>query len=415
MTRRDFVVGAAATTAALASPSILARGIKMDQIKIGVIGCGGRGTGAAFNAVAADESVVVWAMADVFQDHMDSSKKTLREGIKEKFQVTDERTFIGFNAYRQLLDIKELDYVILATPPGFRPAHFEEAVAKGKHVFMEKPVATDAPGVRKVIAAARAAEQKKLSVVAGTQRRHDRAYMEVMDRIHGGQIGDVVACYAYWNQGSLWMNPRQPNWSDLEWQMRNWLYFTWLSGDHICEQHIHNLDVCNWAKNAHPVKCTSLAGREVRTDPAYGQIFDHFATEYEYADGTKMLSMCRQIDGCVSRVAEEIVGTNGRSNASNTITGTNAFKWSGKWDDPYMLEHKDLIASIRAGSGLNEGVRVAESTLTAIMGRMSAYTGKEVTWDQAMNSQESLVPAQCAFGMKIGVADVAVPGKTALV
>lgn len=412
ITRRQFVAGATATTAALSAPSILARGFKMDQIKVGVIGCGGRGTGAAFNAVEADDGVVIWAMADVFADHMESSKKTLKEGVKDKFQVTQDRTFIGFDAYKQLLALKEIDYVILATPPGFRPIHFAAAIEKGKHVFFEKPVATDAPGVRKVVAASQIAKQKGLSVVTGTQRRHDRAYMECMNRIHDGQMGDIVACYAYWNQGSLWMHPRQDAWGDLEWQLRNWLYFAWLSGDHICEQHIHNLDVCNWAKNGHPVKCTSLAGRQVRTEPAYGHIFDHFATEYEYADGSKMLSMCRQIDGCASRVSEDIVGTKGRSNANTFIKGENAWRWDGQREDPYMLEHKDLIKSIRNGEAVNEGIRVAESTLTAIMGRMSAYTGKEISWDQAMNSLESLVPEHCDFDMKLSVPEIAVPGKT---
>jgi predicted dehydrogenase len=238
--------------------------------------------------------------------------------------------------------------------------------------------------------------------------------METMDRIHNGQIGDVVATYAYWNQGALWMKPKKEGWSDLEWQMRNWLYFTWLSGDHIVEQHVHNIDVCNWAKNGHPVKCFSMGGREVRTDANYGHIFDHFATEYEYADGSKMMSTCRQIDGCFARVAEHIVGTKGTSNANNTIRGESPWRFNGQNDDPYKLEHMDLIAAIRSGKTVNEGVRIAETTLTAIMGRMSAYTGKEVTWDQALNSTESIVPESFAFGMHIEVPPVAVPGTTKL-
>jgi predicted dehydrogenase len=311
---------------------------------------------------------------------------------------------------------QDIDYVILATPPGFRPIHFEAAVNSGKHVFFEKPVAVDAPGIRKVIAASEKAKQKGLNIVSGTQRRHDRAYMECMDRIHNGQMGDVVATYAYWNQGALWMKPRKPEWSMLEWQMRNWLYFTWLSGDHIVEQHIHNMDVSNWAKNGHPVKCFSMAGREVRTDANYGHIFDHFATEYEYEDGTKMMSTCRQIDGCYARVAEHIVGTKGSSNGHQWIRGESTWRWEGQRQDPYMLEHKDLIASIRGQAPyVNEGVRVAESTMTAIMGRMSAYSGKEVTWEQAMASQESIVPDTFAFGMKLEVPPVAVPGVTPLV
>ena len=413
MTRRDFMAGAAAAGAVIAAPNILAKGTMQDRIKVGLIGCGGRGTGAAANAVSADSGVVIWAMGDAFKDRLDGSRNHLNGQIKERLQVTDDRAFVGFDAYQKVL-AQDVDYVILATPPGFRPIHFEAAITAGKHVFFEKPVAVDAPGIRKVIAAAESAKAKNLAVVAGTQRRHERPYMECMDRIHNGQMGDVVATYAYWNQGGLWMHKKAPGWSELEWQMRNWLYFTWLSGDHIVEQHVHNLDVSNWAKNGHPVKCFSLAGRQVRTDANYGHIFDHFATEYEYEDGSKMMSTCRQIDGCYARVSEHIVGTKGTSDANNWIRGENPWRWDGRREDPYMLEHKDMIASIRAGNPLNEGVQVAHSTLTAIMGRMSAYTGKEVTWDAAMNSQETLVPAHFAFGMKLEVPPVAVPGTTTI-
>ena len=228
-------------------------------------------------------------------------------------------------------------------------------------------------------------------------------------------MGDVVATYAYWNQGGLWMHNRQDNWGDLEWQMRNWLYFAWLSGDHITEQHIHNLDVCNWAKGAHPVKCVSLGGRQVRTDAAYGHIFDHFATEYTYEDGTSMMSFCRQQDGTQSNVSERIVGTKGTSNANTNIKGENAWRWDGERPNAYVLEHKDLIASIRSGNVLNEGVQVANSTLTAIMGRMAAYTGKEITFDQALNSDENLMPSGLGWNMDLDVAPVAIPGKTQFV
>ncbi|MEX2244409.1 MAG: Gfo/Idh/MocA family oxidoreductase [Fimbriimonadaceae bacterium] len=413
MTRRDFMAGAAAAGAVIAAPNILAKGTMQDRIKVGLIGCGGRGTGATVNAVQADPGVVITAMGDAFKDRLDGSRSYLSGQIKERLQVTDDRAFVGFDAYQKVI-AQDVDYVILATPPGFRPIHFEAAIAAGKHVFFEKPVAVDAPGIRKVIAAAESAKAKGLAVVAGTQRRHERPYMECMDRIHNGQMGDVVATYAYWNQGGLWMNKKEPGWSELEWQMRNWLYFTWLSGDHIVEQHVHNLDVSNWAKNGHPVKCFSLAGRQVRTDANYGHIFDHFATEYEYEDGSKMMSTCRQIDGCYARVSEHIVGTKGTSDANNWIRGENPWRWDGRREDPYMLEHKDMIASIRAGTPLNEGVQVAHSTLTAIMGRMSAYTGKEVTWDAALNSQETLVPAHFEFGMKLEVPPVAVPGTTTI-
>ncbi|HXH61818.1 MAG TPA: Gfo/Idh/MocA family oxidoreductase, partial [Fimbriimonadaceae bacterium] len=328
ISRREFMAGAAAATAAFAAPNIIAGGLKQDRIKVGMVGCGGRGTGAAVNSTQADEGVVIWAMGDLFQDRLDGSRNYLSGQIKERLQVPKERQFVGFDAYKHVI-AQDVDYVILATPPAFRPMMLEAAVDAGKNVFFEKPVATDAFGIRKVIGAANKAKDMGLSLVTGTQRRHDKAYMECMDRIHNGQIGDVVATYAYWNQGGLWMHPRQKEWSDLEWEIRNWLYFTWLSGDHIVEQHVHNLDVSNWSKNGHPVKCTSLGGRQVRTDPAYGQIFDHFATEYEYEDGTKLLSMCRQIDNCASRVSEYIVGTKGKSNANTSITGENPWRWDG--------------------------------------------------------------------------------------
>lgn len=411
--RRDVLrTGGVAAATILLPNGVFAQG--KEQLKVGVIGCGGRGTDAMVNCAEAESSVVLWAMADVFRDKLDSSAATLKDRLKDRFQVTADRTFMGFDAYEKLLQTG-VDVVILTSPPGFRPAHIKASVAAGKHIFTEKPIAVDGPGVRTVIEAANAAKAKGLAIVAGTQRRHDVAYREAMARIHDGAMGDVVACYAYWNQGGLWMHPRKEGWSDMEWQLRNWLYFTWLSGDHIVEQHVHNLDVCNWAMKGHPVKAVCLGGREVRTDAAYGHIFDHFATEYEYANGVKMLSMCRQIDGTASRVSEHLVGTRGTSNGNTWIRGENAWRWDGDRPNPYMLEHRNLFASIRDGNPINEGVQVAESTMTAIMGRMSAYTGQEVTWDQAMASQESLVPEKLEMGAKLEVPPIAVPGKTKLI
>lgn len=410
--RRDVLRTSTAATAAILLPSgVFAQG--KDQIKIGLIGCGGRGTGAAIDAADADPGVVLWSMGDVFTDKMQSSTGTLKERLKDRFQVTADRTHLGFDAFEKVIK-SGVDVVVLCTPPAFRPAHLRAAIDAGKHVFMEKPVAVDGPGIRSVIESANAAKAKGLAIVAGTQRRHDVAYREAMARIHDGAMGEVVACYAYWNQGGLWMHPRKEGWSDMEWQMRNWLYFAWLSGDHIVEQHIHNMDVCNWAMKGHPVKATSLGGRQVRTDAAYGHIFDHFATEYEYANGVKMVSMCRQIDGTASRVSEHLVGTRGSSNGNTVIRGENAWRWEGERPNPYMLEHRNLIKSIRDGNVINEGMQVAESTMTAIMGRMSAYTGQEVTWEQAMASTESLVPAKPDMGMSLPVAPIAVPGQTKL-
>ena len=410
LTRRKFLQNSAVATAAMAMPNVFAN--SNAPLKVGVIGCGGRGTGAAGDALNADKDVVIWAMGDVFADRLNGSRNHLKNTAKERYQVTDDRAFTGFDAYKGVL-ASGCDVVILTSPPGFRPTHFKAAVDAGKHIFTEKPVAVDAPGIRTVIEAAKLADTKGLNVVAGTQRRHGVDYRATVERLHNGQIGDVVALHAYWNQGGLWMNARKPEWSDMEWQLRNWLYFTWLSGDHIVEQHVHNIDVCNWVMKAHPVKAISLGGRQVRTDPAYGHVFDHFATEYEYENGVKMVSMCRQIDGTSSRVSEHIVGTKGTSNAYNSIKGENRWRFEGDSPNHYVLEHVHLYEAIKGGKRINEGVQVAESCLTAILGRMAAYTGQEVTWDQAMASNESLAPATLAMG-PIEVAAVAVPGQTKL-
>jgi myo-inositol 2-dehydrogenase/D-chiro-inositol 1-dehydrogenase len=411
LSRREFIVGSSVATASLLIPRF-AHASGSDTIKVGLIGCGGRGTGAAANCVESSPGVVIYAMGDLFPDRLAGSRDTLKGALKEAYQVPDDRAFTGWDAYKKVL-AQPVDMVILATPPGFRPIHLAAAIEAGKHIFMEKPVATDAPGIRSIIESSDKAAAKGLAIVCGTQRRHDLAYNEAMKRIHDGAIGDVASMNVYWNQGGLWMNTRQPNWSDMEWQLRNWLYFTWLSGDMITEQHIHNIDIGNWAMNTHPVKAVSLAGRQVRTDPAYGHIFDHFATEFEYANGVKMVSMCRQIDGTDGNVSEWIVGTKGRSDGNNWISGPGEWKWAGERPNPYMLEHRDLIASIRAGKPLNEGRRIAETTMTAIMGRMAGYTGKVVTWDQAINSQEKLVPDTFAFG-PMPVPPVATPGVTKL-
>lgn len=382
-----------------------------DTLKVGLIGCGGRGTGAIIDSMNADPAIKLWAMGDVFRHRIDDCLKTVNDQQKGRADVANDRMFVGFDAFEHVLKTG-VDLVILATPPAFRATHLKAAITAGKHVFMEKPVAVDAPGVRSVIESSAMAKQKGLAIVCGTQRRHDLAYLEAMKQIHAGAIGDVVAVYAYWNQGGLWMNPREAAWGDMEWQLRNWLYFTWLSGDHIVEQHVHNLDIGNWAMNGHPVKATCLGGRQVRTDAAYGHIFDHFATEYEYENGVKMSSMCRQIDGTASRVSEHIIGTKGSSNGNTWIKGEKSWKWDGERPNPYMLEHKDLIASIRSGKPLNEGQRIAETTMTAILGRMSAYSGQEVTWEQAMASDVSLMPTTLSMDAKLTVPPVAVPGKS---
>jgi predicted dehydrogenase len=361
--------------------------------------------------------VKLYAMGDMFRDHLESAKANLQKRGNDKFDVSSDRCFIGFDAYKQVID-SGVDLVILATPPGFRPMHLAAAIAAGKHVFTEKPVGVDGPGIRRVLEAAGEAKQKNLAVVAGTQRRHQAGYIESMKRIHDGELGELTSARCYWNQGSLWMKPRESGWSDMEWQLRNWLYFTWLSGDHICEQHVHNIDVVNWAMKGHPKSAMGMGGRQVRTSPDYGHIFDHFAIDFEYENGAHCMSMCRQIPGCENNVSEALVGTkgswDGKPNTYVFETGGKRSRLRVKEINPYDQEHIDLIESIRAGKPLNELTTVAESTLTAIMGRMSTYTGKAVTWEQALNSKENLVPQELKLG-PLATPAVAVPGQTELI
>jgi len=416
ISRRDFLKGSVASAAVIGAgtmglmPGAWAAG--SDTIKVGVIGCGGRGTGAAFDCLNADPGVKIVALGDLFKDRLDGclGRLTGDEKLKERVDITPDRCFTGFDNYEKVIDCG-VDMVILATPPGFRPAHVKYAVDKGKHIFMEKPVAVDAPGVKLILEAGEIATQKKLGIVAGTIKRHQANYVATVKRIHDGAVGDILSAQCYYNTGELWNHGRKPEWTDVEWQIRNWLYFTWLSGDHIVEQHVHNIDVINWALNAHPVKCVGMGGRQKRTDPAYGHIFDHFAVEYEYPNGVRVMSMCRQQDGCSGNVSERVIGTKGSSNCAGLIKGSADWKFEDSVPSPYVQEHADLIKSIRDGKPLNEARQIAESSLTAIMGRMSAYTGQEITWEQAMNSQENLMPQKLEFG-PMPVAPVAVPGRT---
>lgn len=427
VTRRDFIK----TMSALSIGAVLAdRGISYaagkEKIRVGLIGCGGRGTGAAIDCTTASNDVIITALGDVFPDRIEGSLSTLKEKVKkENLAVTPEMCFTGFDAYTKVL-AADVDVVILAAPPFFRPMHLKAAVEAGKHIFMEKPVAVDPAGVRSVIASADLATTKRLSIVAGTQRRHQAHYLEIMKRVNGGDIGEIVAGQCYWNMGALWVERAAQNWadriiknwSDMEWQIRNWLFSVWCSGDHIVEQHVHNLDVMNWAIGAHPVKCTGMGGRAARTDPMYGNVFDHFAVEYEYPNGARVLSMCRQTAGAAEDVSERVVGTKGYSytdGADGYIKGANPFTIEKPSPNPYVQEHADLIASITSGKPLNEGRQVAESTLTAIMGRISAYTGRSVSWDWVMNASKlDLTPPRMEFG-PLPPLEVAVPGKTQLV
>jgi predicted dehydrogenase len=374
-TRRELLRSSAVAAGSLmisgaAGPLAFAAG--SDTIRIGVIGCGGRGSEAAKNCVESSPGVKVVALADAFPDRL--------QGLKEAFNVPDDRCFVGLDAYKNLLALSDVNLVILATPPGFRPPQLAEAIKQGKNVFMEKPVCVCPTGYKMVVEASEQAQQKGLAIVAGTQRRHQAVYVEAMKRIHDGAIGDIVSAQCYWNMGALWVNPQKPGQSDVDWQIRNWLYFTWLSGDHICEQHVHNLDVVNWAfKDVQPIDAHGLGGRQYRTGPEYGNIFDHFGVEFTYPNDVKTISMCRQIDKTTDNVSERIVGTKGvwRSDPG-IIEGEKPWKYEGPNPDPYVQEHADLIKSIRGGKPLNEGKRVADSTLCAIMGRESAYSRQQL-------------------------------------
>jgi predicted dehydrogenase len=426
--RRDFLTTAAAAGTALAAglswvPAVHAAG--SDKIKVGLVGCGGRGSGAADNVLHSAPNVEIIALADVFRNNLEGCRARLRstaekdEHVKKlgnKVDIPDDRCFIGLDAYKRLLDT-DINYVILATPPGFRPLMLEAAVAAGKTIFTEKPVGTDGTGIRKVLAAYEEAKQKGLAIVAGTQRRHQLGYLETMKRVHDGAIGKITSARCYWDQGILWKRERQRDMSDLAYQIHNWYGFPWICGDHIVEQHIHNLDVICWAMGAHPVKARGTGFRTPR-DPGYGVIYDFFCIDYTWPNDVHVLSQCRQISNCKDEVAEYLTGTQGNCHVNDyTINGERVLSKAQdrQATDPYVQEHTDLIESVRNGKPLNELKQVAESTLTAILGRMSAYTGKEVTWEQALNTKENLFPENMSWDMSLPEPQVAIPGKHALI
>jgi len=422
--RRQFIKASTAAVvggslAATLGPARMAHAGEDDTIKIGLIGCGGRGTGAASQALHTEGKVKLIAMGDAFPDRLNSSLQNLtKEGeIAQRVDVPEDRRFTGFDAYKKVIE-SGVDLVILATPPGFRPIHFKAAVDAGKHVFMEKPVAVDGPGVRQVLAAAEVAKSKGLGVGVGLQRHHEYPYIETIKRLQDGAIGDIVASRVYWNGAGVWVHPRTSNQTDMEYQMRNWYYFNWLCGDHIVEQHIHNLDVINWLKNAHPVKAQGMGGRQVRIAPEFGEIFDHHAVEFEYADGTRMFSYCRHIPNCWDSVTEHAIGTKGTADISAaTISPKDGDKWRyrGEKKNPYQVEHDDLFASIRAGKPINEAEAGALSTMTSILGRLATYSGKVITFEDALNSQISLAPKDYAWDAAVPTPIVATPGVTQVV
>jgi len=357
----------------VAAPAVR-RGVGPDKpIRIGLIGCGGRGMGATSNAMEADPKAKLVTVADIFPD------KLKRVDLKKyNVEVDEKHRFLGFDAYKKVLE-QDLDYVILATPPYYRPGHLEACVEAGKNVFMEKPVAVDPVGCRRIMAAGEKAKAKGLSVVAGTQRRHAAAYVETIRRIHDGAIGKIVAAQCYWNTRRLWYKFRQEHWSEDEWMHRDWVNWAWLSGDHIVEQHVHNIDVINWAIGSHPEKVVTMGGRHRRRT---GNQYDFFSSDFTYPGEVHVLSQCRQISECTRKIGEGVVGEKGASNCQDMHEAPK----DRKLPSPYTQEHADLIAAIRTGRVINESQNVAESTLCGVMARTSAYTGKEVTWDEMMQS-----------------------------
>jgi predicted dehydrogenase len=416
--RRGFLMTSTAATFGMGMlPYAHAAG--SDTIKVGLVGCGGRGSGAAEDvckAAGSTYNVKLHAMADAFGDRIRNCRDRLRENdaTKDKIDVPDERCFEGLDGYQKVIDC--CDMVMLATPPGFRPQHIEATIKAGKHLFAEKPVAVDGTGIRKVLAAHDEATKKGLSVITGTQRRHQGGYVESLKRIHDGAIGDITGGQVYWNQGPIWAHKRQPGWSDTEYQIRNWYHFLWLCGDHIVEQHVHNLDVACWAIGAHPVRAVGMGGRQVISEPEFGQSYDHFAVDYEFPNGVHVMSMARQIEGCENNVSETIVGTKGQWHSGNyRFTGATKDRIRTGQEFPYVQEHIDLLESIVSRKPVCELKQVAESTLTAIMGRMSAYTGKAVTWEIALNSKLDTFPQNLALGNPMPEPPVPKPGLTELV
>ena len=437
--RRDFVKQTSLLAGGLLAAPFLSQANYFaganDVIKIALVGCGGRGTGAAMQALVTKENVKLVAMADAFRDNLDNCYNSLNSddisessgkpgNLKSRIDVPEERKFTGFDAYKKAIALA--DVVILATPPGFRPIHFEEAIAQNKHVFMEKPVATDPAGIQKVLATAAIAKQKKLNVVVGLQRHYQNSYRELFKR--KDLIGDITSAQAWWNNDGVWVRPRKPEQTEMEYQMRNWYYFNWLCGDHITEQHIHNLDAVNWFKGSYPVKAQGMGGRQVRKGKEHGEIFDHHFVEFTYADGSILNSQCRHIPGTMSRVDELFVGSKGKiqTGAANIVdaSGKVLYQYDKKNENnPYQTEHDELFAAIAKGEyKFADAENGARSTMTSILGRMATYSGQIVEWDKAINCGLDLHPKVYDFAATPpivpnadGFYPIAVPGVTKFV
>lgn len=408
------------TTAAPGTPRPVTGTPNKETLRVGLIGCGGRGSGAASQALKADENVVLTAMGDAFEDQLQKSLRSLQKDQPDKVKVTPEKCFVGLDAYQKVID-SGVDVVLLATPPGFRPVHLKAAIDAGKHVFCEKPMATDAPGVRSVLQSVKAAKEKQRSLVAGFCWRYEGARREFYQRIHDGAIGDIRAIYATYYAGPVKPMPaaseRPATMGDLEWQLRNWYNFTWLSGDGFVEQACHSVDKCAWGlKDQSPLKAVAVGGRQ--TPNHQGNIFDHMFVVYEYPDDVRVFLGQRQIGNCYSDNSDYLMGSAGFGKIAGwsapSIKGKENWRYKGPKTDMYQNEHNELFASIRSGRLINDGEWMAHSTLLGIMGRMAAYTGQEVTWEQAMNSEEKLVPDQLAWDMKLPIPPMAMPGVTKL-
>lgn len=433
--RRNFVKTSSLIAGGIIAAPIFSRANYFsgasDEIKIALIGCGGRGTGAAMQALMSKQNVKLVAMADAFRDNLDTCLKSLLEeatndgkGLEKKIDVAEDKKFTGFDAYKKAIALA--DVVILTTPPGFRPIHFEEAIAQNKHVFMEKPVATDPAGIQRVLAAAQIAKQKKLNVVVGLQRHYQNSYRELFKRKE--LIGDITSAQAWWNNDGVWVRPRKEGQTEMEYQMRNWYYFNWLCGDHINEQHIHNIDVINWFKGGNPVKAQGMGGRQVRKGKENGEIFDHHYVEFQYADGSILNSQCRHIPGTSSKVDELLVGTKGKifCGAGKIVDakGNSIYQYDMKGENnPYQTEHDELFAAIVKGEyKFADADNGAYSTMTSILGRMATYSGQIISWDKAINSGIDIHPKVYAWDAvppvvpgPDGYYPVAVPGVTKFV
>ncbi|GAB4152561.1 MAG: Gfo/Idh/MocA family oxidoreductase [Planctomycetaceae bacterium] len=418
--RRDFLKAGSvvAATGSLALSSNVLHGAYADGsdlLKVGLVGCGGRGTGAAAQALSADPYTKLVAVGDTFADQNEKCLKNLRS-FGERAKVPKENRFTGFDAYKKVT--AAVDVVLLATPPHFRPMHLREAIEAGKHVFCEKPVAVDAPGCRSVKETVELARKKSLAIVSGLCWRYHPTIRATFEQVKNGAIGDIHTMRCSYNTRGLWTKPRKKGWSEMEFQVRNWLYYTWLSGDHIAEQHVHSLDKMTWAMgDKHPVKCSGTGGRQTRTEKIYGNVYDHFAVEYEYENGVKAFSRCRQQNGCDVDVSDTLYGSKGMCHISShrtNIKGAVNWQYKGKSGNMYQIEHNELFQSIRDGKPINNGDYMTTSTMMAIMGRMSAYTGKTITWDQAWNSKEDLSPKSYEWG-DIKTPEVAMPGITRFV